>query len=145
MKINIGPYPKRSDGKRIVNIEIHKYDAWSADHTLALVIAPVLKMLKTQKIGSPHVDDEDVPLCLRSTSVPPPKEVGWSDDNWHKRWEWALDEMIFAFDEITHGRALKKHDENGEFVEYRHENDPHLQRVKNGLNLFAKYYFCLWD
>jgi hypothetical protein len=39
-----------------------------------------------------------VPEELKSTSAPP-KENEWdTDDNHHKRWDWALDEMIFAFE-----------------------------------------------
>jgi hypothetical protein len=44
------------------------------------------------------VDDVDVPKELRSTSAPA-KENEWdTDDNHHKRWEWVLNEMIFAFE-----------------------------------------------
>ena len=43
-------------------------------------------------------DDEDVPEHLRSTAAEP-KENEWdTDSNHHQRWEWILDEMIFAFE-----------------------------------------------
>ena len=46
MKINIGKFPKKSSGKRKINIEIDNYDTWNLDHTLALIIYPALLSLK---------------------------------------------------------------------------------------------------
>lgn len=83
--------------KRKVKIKLHNYDSWSADHTLALIIHPLLVQLNATKHGSPFVDDEDVPDELKSTAAPP-KENEWdTDDNHHKRWEWVLNEMVWAF------------------------------------------------
>lgn len=84
--------------KRTIYVKIDKWDTWSMDHTLALIILPMLKQLQKTKHGSPIVDDEDVPEELKSTSAPP-KENEWdTDDNLHKRWDWVLNEMIFAFE-----------------------------------------------
>jgi len=79
---------------KIEYVKIDRWDTWSMDHTLAPIILPMLKQLQKTKHGSPSVDDEDVPegLGLRSTEAPA-KE----DENWFKRWDWVLDEMIFAF------------------------------------------------
>jgi hypothetical protein len=58
----------------------------------------MLKQLKESKHGAPFVDDEDVPDKLKSTSAPP-KENEWdTDDNHFKRWDYVLDEMIYAFE-----------------------------------------------
>ena len=84
---------------KIEYVKIDRYDTWSMDHTLAPIILPMLKQLQKTKHGSPSVDDEDVPegLGLRSTEAPA-KENEWDiDENWFKRWDWVLDEMIFAF------------------------------------------------
>lgn len=79
-------------------IKIDRWDSWSMDHTLSPIILPMLKQLKANKHGSPFVDDEDVPEHLRSTAAPP-KENEWDTDaNHHARWEWVMDEMIFAFE-----------------------------------------------
>jgi hypothetical protein len=84
--------------QRKIKVRIDKYDTWSMDHTLALLIVPMLKQLRETKHGSPFVDDEDVPETLRSTAAPP-KENEWdTDDNHHVRWDWVLGEMIFAFE-----------------------------------------------
>jgi hypothetical protein len=79
-------------------IKIDRYDTWSMDHTLSPIILPMLKQLKEAKHGSPQVDDEDVPEHLRSTAAPA-KENEWdTDENWFKRWDWVMSEMIFAFE-----------------------------------------------
>jgi hypothetical protein len=83
---------------KIDYVKIDYWDTWSMDHTLAPIILPMLKQLKEKKHGSPQVDDEDVPEHLRSTAAPP-KENDWdTDENWIKRWDWVMGEMIFAFE-----------------------------------------------
>ena len=87
-----------SKRKRTVKVKIDRWDTWSMDHTLAYIILPMLKQLKATKHGAPNTDDEDVPEHLRSTAAPS-KENEWdTDDNWFKRWDWIMDEMIFAFE-----------------------------------------------
>jgi len=85
--------------KRRVKVHIDYYDVWSADHTLGIIIAPVLKKLKETKHGYPHVDDEDVPYALRFVADDEDKTIlDMSNDDKHQaRWEWVLDEMIWTF------------------------------------------------
>jgi hypothetical protein len=129
-------------GERRVKVKIHEYDTWSMDNTLAYIVLPMLKQLKETKHGSPFVDDEDVPEELRSTSAPP-KENEWdTDDNHHDRWNWVLDEMIFAFE-----TQLNNWDEK--FFQNNHFDVegylPVSKRITNGYRLFGKYYQALWD
>jgi hypothetical protein len=80
-------------------VKIDRYDTWNMDGTLARIIIPMLKQLKTDKHGAPNVDDEDVPNELKSTSASA-KENEWDiDDNHFKRWDWVMDEMIWAFEQ----------------------------------------------
>jgi hypothetical protein len=160
-----------SKKKRKIKINIDGYDIWSADHTLALIITPVLRKLKEQKHGSPHVDDEDVPANLRTTAAEPlteeEKNTGHTDKLWEQRWEWVLDEMIWAFEQhamedwdsqFYSGDAdlhIEKNKETGygELVKgpnYTFEVDREgmkaaQERMDNGRRLFAKYYQALWD
>ena len=84
--------------RKIDYVKIDRWDTWSMDHTLSYIILPMLKQLKESKHGSPFVDDEDVPDELKSSSAPP-KENEWdTDDNHFKRWDYALGEMIYAFE-----------------------------------------------
>jgi hypothetical protein len=79
-------------------VKIDRYDTWSMDHTLADIVLPMLKQLKANQHGAGFVDDADVPEELKSTSAPP-KENEWDTDaNHFKRWDWVMNEMIFAFE-----------------------------------------------
>ena len=82
---------------KIEYVKIDRYDTWSMDHTLAHIVLPMLKQLKATKHGSPLVDDEDAPEHLRSTAAPAKANEWDIDDNHFKRWDWVMDEMIFAF------------------------------------------------
>lgn len=87
-----------SKRSRTIKVRIDKYDTWSMDHTLAHMILPMLKQLKATKHGGPNVDDEDVPEELKSTSAPARENEWDTDEHWFKRWDWVMDEMIFAFE-----------------------------------------------
>ena len=125
--------------QRRVKIKIHNYDTWSMDHTLALIVLPMLKQLKETKHGAPSVDDKDVPKELKSTSALP-KENEWdTDDNHFKRWDYVLDEMIYAFD-----CKVNKHEPYIRFDDKEYI-DKEQTRISNGFRLFGKYYESLWD
>ena len=85
---------------KINYVKIDRYDTWSMDHTLAHIILPMLKQLKEKQHGAGYVDDDDVPegIGLRSTEALP-KENEWDTDSNHfERWNWVMNEMIFAFE-----------------------------------------------
>ena len=82
---------------RINYVKIDKWDTWSMDHTLGLIVLPMLKQLKEKTHGAPYVDDADVPDELKSTNAEPKEHEYDTDSNHFKRWNWVLDEMIFAF------------------------------------------------
>lgn len=160
-----------SKKKRKVNIYIDNYDCWSADHTLAMIIHPVLVKLKEQKHSTSSVEDKDVPPHLRSTAANPLTEeernTGHVDNLWEARWEWVLDEMIWTFEQHANpdwdeqyysgdsdwvfkpieGTEFKKlgHGPNHTFKVDTKGLQKHRARMKNGRRLFAKYYESLWD
>jgi hypothetical protein len=155
-------------------VKIDRYDTWSMDHTLAYMILPMLKQLKATKHGAPLADDEDVPegIGLRSTEADP-KENEWDTDSNHfQRWDWVLDEMIFAFEckmddswedafregEIDWKSVPCAWDEKGKPTMYEMQDGPKNtykcdydgmkvvhDRIQNGFRLFGKYYQALWD
>lgn len=97
--------------QRKIKIKIHEYDTWNLDETLAIIILPLLKKLKEEKHGSPHVDLTDVPKHLQYTSnkdsysqmVFEFYEDNDAEDehpNVHDRWSWVLDEIIWAFEQL---------------------------------------------
>ena len=83
---------------KINYVKIDRWDTWSMDHTLAYIVLPMLKQLNDKKQGAPFVDDEDVPEELKSTSAPPKENEYDTDANHFKRWDWVMNEMIFAFE-----------------------------------------------
>ncbi len=158
MKIKISGYPTHRfyhnwlydwfgyTPKQKTSIRIDKYDTWSMDDTLAPIILPMLVQLKATKHGAPNVDMEDVPKELRPTNTEEwqklYKEGGETDDNFFKRWDWVLDEMIWAFeqkcrDDWMSDYGYNKWDSEGA--------NAHQERMTNGFKLFGKYYESLWD
>lgn len=173
-----------SKKKRRVQIRIDEYDTWNMDSTLAMIILPMLKQLKATKHGSPMVDLEDVPYELRGTYSGGdnyeqyPLDLGddRSEESWdlnHKKWEWVLNEIIWAFEqhqpdvdweqqyttgEIDFRSEPCKWDADGKPMLYRLKEGPkhtsvtdwvaraaHQSRIDNGFRLFGKYYQGLWD
>ena len=53
--------------KRTEIVKIHSYDTWSMDHTLSLIIHPMLVQLKNTNHGTPYTDDDDVPDLVKNT------------------------------------------------------------------------------
>lgn len=161
MKFSFGRYPKNS-GKQKISLKLDKWDTVNMDYTLALIIHPMLVQLKKTQHGAPNVDDEDVPEKLRSTKAKPKKNEWDTDSNHFKRWEWVMDEMIWAFGELAKTEepdfwikepkwnTKKNKDGNYEslFVsgKYNHKKaEAYRSRQNNALRLFGKYYRGLWD
>jgi hypothetical protein len=168
---------------RINYVKIDRYDTWSMDHTLADIILPMLKQMKATKHGSPTVDDDDIPDHLRGTTTEDwdaqhtfdfyrEHQIQEGERDIHARWEWVLDEMIFAFEHYvddTWEEAFRsgEHDmihvpcewyEDGRPKLYSIEKGPNdtyvcdyegmnkvYKRMENGFCLFGKYYRGLWD
>ena len=140
-----------------ISVKIDRWDTWSMDHTLAPIILPMLIQLKETKHGAPWTDDEDVPEELRSTSAPPKENDYDTDDNHFKRWDWILDEMIWAFEQKARGDW--ESDYYGPWIEntdgktfgghFEWTNDEgrkaHQERMSNGFRLFGTYFENLWD
>ena len=157
-------------------VKIDNYDTWNMDSTLSPIILPMLRQLRKDKHGAPYVDDADVPANLRSTTPAAKKakkEPGDTDGNHFKRWDWILDEMIWAFEELVDDTWEKQYfsgksdytwipskelDAKGRPLTYEMKKSPkdtrkydkkgwtkHSERIDNGVRLFGKYYRALWD
>ena len=158
MKVNIGRYPKGAKQRKI-NVQIDPWDTWSSDHTLALVIAPLLQKMQEDKQGAPHVDDADVPEHLRRSTAVPDKENDWdTDENWHLRWDYVLQEMLWSMQQIA------ADDNESQFYDHSAVDESkgimqqvnaikidteglkaHQDRVQKGCELFGKYFQSLWS
>ena len=147
-----------------VKVRIDRWDTWSMDHTLANIVLPMLVQLKRTKHGAPSVDNADVPRELRMSKKDMTQfaKDGSTDDKFFKRWDWILDEMIWAFEQKS------RDDWEGDYYEYREAGPEeskdsgslfglklvwedrdgaktHQERMTNGFKLFGKYYENLWD
>lgn len=147
MRVTIGDYPKNENKKRKIEVRIDSYDTWNMDSTLAYIIHPMLVQLKATKHGSACVDAEDAPHI----GVGPIDDYG-SDEFVHDRWDWVLDEMIWAFETInTDWEAQFYTPPEGEWSlenmgEVDIEGRRKMQdRLTNAFRLFGKYYQSLWD
>jgi len=155
MKIKISNYPKyyywldRLFGwnpKQKIRVRIDPHDTWSMDHTLAPIILPMLKQLKETKHGAPAVEFKDVPEELMPPDAEAVKKLymenGKTDENYFKRWDYVLDEMIWAFEQKCRDDWMEDYDYN----KWDHEGaKAHQDRMSNGFRLFGKYYESLWD
>ena len=141
---------------QIKYVKIDRWDTWNMDGTLAVIILPLLKQLRAEKHGSGFVDLDDVPEGMRYTNTEDYYDQKTFDFyhepdlqkiqcDIHDRWDWVLDEMIFAFEKIT--------DDNWENEFWSKDNrkcdwdgrKKVQDRINNGLCLFGKYYQNLWD
>lgn len=157
-------------------VKIDHWDTWSMDHALSPIILPMLKQLQSHKHGAPLVDDSDVPARLHSTtrSAQRVKKNSWDTDGNHfKRWDYVLDEMIWAFTQLCdpdHDARFFSGTADFEWEEVNPEEtdkrkrlwklkegpnhthkfdrkgyEAHCKRISNGTRLFGKYYQSLWD
>jgi hypothetical protein len=132
--INRYTFDKMPD--QLTYVKIDRWDTWSMDHTLAEIILPMLIQLKETQHGAPYVEILDVPEELQPTEFPK-HDV----DNTHfERWNWVLDEMIFAFGSKTNDWEEQYYDSQDDEGRKAHHN-----RMSNGFKLFGKYYENLWD
>ena len=171
MFVKLGPVGRKNRAEKVV---IDDYDVWNLDHSLALIIVPALKILKEKKQGAPSVDNEDVSDELRASDedLHTYSKNGETDEHYFDRWDYVMDEMIFAFEskledweeqfasgenDVKFVEIPDKKDEEGEPLwtwehgpnhtrEYDVEGREKYQaRLTKGFKLFGKYYEGLWD
>lgn len=156
-----------SKKKRTIKVHIDRWDTWSMDHTLAYIVLPMLKQLKATKHGAPYVDPKECPPELKpKKQTKKQKDNGETDSTHFERWDWVLDEMIFAFDSKVND-DWEDQFESGEWdmqwkkledgcsqmvygPNHTREHDwegrkAYQERISNGFRLFGKYYENLWD
>ena len=142
MKISIGPY-KEDGTPRKEEIHIHEYDTWNMDDTLAMIILPMLKQLKETKHGVPMIDYEDMPEHLQYIEkkydqrarydmidqIQPMEYDDLSELEFQRQlkcWDWIMDEMIWAFEQIL------DNDNDKQF--YSGESDIYWEELENGMS-----------
>ena len=157
--------------KQKVKVKVDPWDIWGVDDTRSMVILPVLLAYREGINSAPHVDDSDVPEHLRANLGEDQCMLENPDDNWHARWEWVVDEIIWTFQQLQPDYDWEEQYRSGEldivwepvtmgtsgekfYRMCRGPNDTytadydaikkHRERINNGLRLFGKYYQGLW-
>ena len=157
-------YDKR---KRTVKIHIDKYDVWNMNNTLAEIIVPMLKMLKDTKHGVPQMDV----MNQTSNSSQGSFDFYAEGDNdafncGVLQWEEIMDKMIFSFESMIKDDPdfwivkpeldmTKYPEDEGKMcvpvrwhVEGKYDTKAateHFYKVREGCELFGRYYPSLWD
>jgi hypothetical protein len=147
--------------KRKVEIKIDRYDVWSMDYTLALIIIPMLKKIKEDKHGIPMSSFEEWDEV---------DETGNHTEAAMKiaeaRWDFILDRMIWSFKQIIEEESdafwpvrpeldMSEHPEDeGKLttpVRWNVEGECNFdalyayhERIQEGLDLFGRHYRNLW-
>ncbi len=102
MKVNIRKYNKGAKERKI-NVDIEKFDTWSLDHTLALIILPALMQLKATKHGVPS-EFADVGGTNESMQDSFDFYKESSNDAFNekvKQWDEVFDKMIWSFQQLV--------------------------------------------
>jgi hypothetical protein len=121
MKVKIGKYLK-GDGQRKISVEIEKFDTYSLDHTLALIILPALLQIKELKQGIPNefanssgeYYDGQLSFDFDDDAENQQFQQGI------KQWDEILDKMIWSFQQIAFDNYDSKYHHglpNYDFVE----------------------------
>lgn len=156
---------------RINYVKIDRYDSWNAHNTASKILLPLLTQLQQTKHGYGFVDDEDVPDSLKSSNSEPRTQeeidCGHTDSNFQARYEWMLNEVLFALksdNEDWEEQFWKQHpeidftkhpeDEGKLIVPVRWKVDgivdwegrqAYQERISNGFRLMGKYWQSFWD
>ena len=119
----------------------------------------VLMGLQSLGHGAPHVDLADVPKHLHPTKAQQKKfkNLGDTDPKFFERFDWVLDEMIWAFTQkiveddtaefYDHTESNKEPDLMKSIEKLKVDRDglkAHEDRKQNGYRLFGKYFQTLW-
>lgn len=148
MKVFIGPYINidvdGADAERQVEVEVHDYDTWSLNHTLAKIIYPALIRFREITNSYPMVDDEDVPDMEPQGARMVADLHGITKNSYeYDRWINVLDQMIFSFHCLYMDNSWED--------DYYQRGTSHEEiavveeRINNGFRLFGKYYGTLWN
>lgn len=138
MKINIGPYR----ANRKIGIRIDPYDTWNMDHTLAMLIVPMLRQLREQQHGIPGAFSPAHSTETHQLQFPfMDEDHDAAFARGEARWLEVMDKMIWSFEQIISEDSLTSDVPAG----YHGSAENYQRAIQEGIDLFAKYYRNLWD
>jgi hypothetical protein len=141
MKVDIGPYKPFSasnrSNRRKIKVHVDRYDTFSLDHTLALIILPCLIQLRKSQQGIPVINHTEVDPNQESFDFGDDLESMQFEKN-TQTWNEIMDKMIWSFQQLTINYK------NG-FNVTSEARPLYDERIQEGLTLFGTYYLALWD
>lgn len=154
-------YDKRS---RTVKVHIDKYDCWSADSTIAFVVAPLLRAFVAQGIqGIPQLNAEEYgPYAamieeIGGATIGSDSPKKYTDEevsfSWYVReqvWRAVLDSMIYSMEQINGGFDMviyEQYKDTAPDWQQRWIEHAKLEeaRIQQGLDYFGKYFRAIWN
>lgn len=168
MKVEITRYKSGEKAGTIKkkDIRIDYHDTWDIAYTLAPIIGAMVKQLLEVSHGYGAIERVDVPEELHST-YETESSAGTAFSK--EAWDWVLQEVIWAMDEIASDKANEPawHTKTGETTfsdpdpvtgtstlsfegwestpESQAANKAYHSRIQRGCELFGKYMKTMWD
>jgi len=159
MKVKIGNYRKGSNPKtpRIEKVDIEKWDTYSADHTLSLIIHPLLVKFRDNVLAQGIVPSEFLPT--RDVSDLTEEEAAELHARLHvegsEKWVGILDKMIWSFYQIKTNyygeksffKEVEGNPEDPDYNKFDIDKDglnDYYEKIDEGAQLFGRYYRSLW-
>jgi len=145
---------------RIEYVKIDPSDTWGMDETMSIILIPMFKQLKATKHGAPYTRDEDVPDYIKSMNAPRVEDEWDTDANHFLRWDYILDEIIWALEQYTYDWESQYKSGVSDLIfadrtmiegpNHTREYDwdgmtKHQERMTNGFRLMGCYWQGFWD
>jgi len=140
-----------------VRVHVDDHDIWSADVTIAHMVLPLLKKLRDEKHGYPLIDPKDIeglPKELKPTKKEADEyaKKGLPDPKAEARWDWVMNEMIFAMecivDDSWEDEFFEREDPEDmlsvKMIDREGYKKKH-ERIDRGLRFFGLWFRALWD
>lgn len=102
MKVNFQKY-RKGPTERKLSVQVDRWDTYSLDHTLALIVLPLLLQLRQNMMGVPSDftrsvgGDTDSNYCFDFIDLDKDEVF----DKGCKQWEETLDKMIWSFQQLV--------------------------------------------
>lgn len=115
-------------------IRIDPQDTWSADQTMAMVIAPIIRQMRQRKMGVPpaFLPDDFISHQLVFDFINDPVSKHAEETRAEERWEATLEEMAKAFESISFGLI-------------GNIDSAEREALYRALQNFTQHYFSFWE
>lgn len=82
-------------------VRVDSWDIWDMSVTLGKIILPTLKKYREDIFSAPIIDEEDIPNHIKEKK----DTFEYEGEYYIEAWKYILDEIIWAFEQITDANA----------------------------------------